>query len=475
MLNKLKTAWQNRDSMGDTSLERQQLEFLPAALEIQERPPHPAGRITAGLLILLFTIAVVWACFGEVNIVAVAEGKIVPQGQVKIIQPYERGVVAEILVSDGQLVSAGDPLVILDRSQTGPEQLRLEQENRQNRLNATRVSQFLIEVRESTGEHDIPAQLDDKLDIIPATVSWPEESTPSEIDNQTRLLQQQLAHFTAESHRLEQLIADKTAEQQVNRTVINKLNGTLPLISQRVEALQSLMNQKMAARVQYLELEQERVEQKNDLQASIARNRQLDAQLAELQQQQLSFIAQTQQDNLQQLIELNRQHSTMLEELNKARDLNSKQILSAPVDGIVQELAIHTIGGVVTPAQELMKIVPQSQQLMVEAWLENKDIGFVHNGQNAEIKINTFPFTKYGVIDAVVDNVSSDATADENRGLIYKARILMHKNTLWVDGREVNLVPGMSVSAEVKTGKRYLIEYVLTPLLRYKNESVRER
>ncbi|MBN0986204.1 biotin/lipoyl-binding protein [Amphritea pacifica] len=120
MLNKLKTAWQNRASMGDTSLERQQLEFLPAALEIQERPPHPAGRITAALLILLFTIAVVWACFGEVNIVAVAEGKIVPQGQVKIIQPYERGVVAEILVSDGQLVSAGDPLVILDRSQTGP-------------------------------------------------------------------------------------------------------------------------------------------------------------------------------------------------------------------------------------------------------------------------------------------------------------------------------------------------------------------
>ena len=170
-----------------------------------------------------------------------------------------------------------------------------------------------------------------------------------------------------------------------------------------------------------------------------------------------------------------REYLNISEELKKAQDLNRKQTLTSPVDGIVQELAIHTVGGVVTPAQPLMKVVPENQVLEVEAWLENKDIGFVTAGQNAELKVHTFPFTKYGIIDGVVTNISPDATVDEQRGLIYKAHIKMDKNFLNVDGRNVDLVPGMGISAEVKTGKRLLIEYLIAPLMRYKSESVKER
>ncbi|MBN1006598.1 HlyD family type I secretion periplasmic adaptor subunit [Amphritea pacifica] len=479
MLTTIRKNWQQRETLGDDRFESQQLDFLPAALEIKERPPHPVGRITAWLLISLFTIGVIWACFGQVNIVAVAEGKIVPQGQVKLIQPYEKGVVAEILVHEGQRVKAGTPLIILDRSQTQADQVRLEQELRQNRLNSTRIEGLLNSLQQS--EHlsgNGGSVLSSPLLTMNADQSgliWPENSTPIDIANQQALLLQQLNSYNAENARLDEQIEDKRAEQRVNAAVIAKLRGTLPLITQRVDALKSLLDRKMAARVQFLELEQERVEQQHDLQAALATNQQLAAQQKQLEQQRNSLLAQTQQDNLQQLIELNRQQASLQEELNKAQDLNKKQVLEAPVDGIVQELAIHTIGGVVTPAQQLMKLVPESQQLVVEAWLENKDIGFVEAGQPAEIKIHTFPFTKYGIIEAEVDNVSSDATADENRGLIYKARILMAKSSLWVEGKEVALVPGMSVSAEVKTGKRYLIEYILTPLLRYKSESVRER
>lgn len=132
-------------------------------------------------------------------------------------------------------------------------------------------------------------------------------------------------------------------------------------------------------------------------------------------------------------------------------------------------------GGVVTEAQTLMKIVPENQQLEVEAWLENKDIGFVTTQQSAEVKIHTFNFTKYGIIDGHVETISSDATVDEKRGLIYKAKVLLAKNSLMVDGREVQLVPGMGVSAEIKIGKRLLIEYLTAPLLRYKSESLSEK
>lgn len=141
----------------------------------------------------------------------------------------------------------------------------------------------------------------------------------------------------------------------------------------------------------------------------------------------------------------------------------------------MQQLAVNTVGGVVEPAQILMLVVPSEEKLIGEAMLENKDIGFVQQGQDAEIKIHTFPFTRYGVIEAEVLNVSSDAIATEQQGLIYEVKLLMDKSTLMVDEREVQLIPGMAVTAEVKTGKRRLIEYVMAPLLRYKQESIRER
>ncbi|MEH6445252.1 MAG: HlyD family efflux transporter periplasmic adaptor subunit [Oceanospirillaceae bacterium] len=151
------------------------------------------------------------------------------------------------------------------------------------------------------------------------------------------------------------------------------------------------------------------------------------------------------------------------------------RIIYAPVAGRVQELEVHTIGGVVTEAQQLMLIVPTEQTLEAEVFLENKDIGFVHNGMSAEVKIHTFPFTKYGVIDATISNVSTDATLDEKQGLIYKMQLALANNTIQVNGKTVNLIPGMSVTAEVQIGERRIIEFFLAPLLKGKQEALRER
>lgn len=463
--------WKHRATLGDGSLGRQEIDFLPAALEIKERPPHPATRVTACVLLVMFTIGVLWACIGEVDIVATAEGKIVPSGQVKQIQPYERGMVSAILVHEGQAVKAGDPLIELDQAQTGADSKRLTQELQQNRLNTYRLQQFQTFLN---NDQVLDSSSNKPHSSNPSLVNWPRASE-YQISQQQLLLEQEKQNFLAEQNRIEQLLKDKRAEKQVNQALINKWQGTLPLITERVDAVKKLLAKKMVSKAQYLELEQERVEQKHDLAAAKSTSMQLQAQINELAQQQVSMLAQMRAQNLQQLVDLEREYLNISEELKKAEDLNKKQILSSPVDGIVQELTIHTVGGVVTPAQPLMKIVPENQVLEVEAWLENKDIGFVTAGQNAELKVHTFPFTKYGIIDGVVTNISPDATADEQRGLIYKAHIKMDKNFLNVDGRNVDLVPGMSISAEVKTGKRLLIEYLIAPLLRYKNESLSER
>lgn len=145
------------------------------------------------------------------------------------------------------------------------------------------------------------------------------------------------------------------------------------------------------------------------------------------------------------------------------------------MSGTVQQLAVHTIGGVVTPAQPLLVIVPKEQSLEVEAFIENKDIGFVFAGQDVEVKVETFPFTKYGTIPAKVVHVSNDALNDEKRGLIYAARVKLSKSTMQLEKKIVNLSPGMAVTAEIKTGKRRVVEYFLSPLMQYKDESLRER
>lgn len=161
--------------------------------------------------------------------------------------------------------------------------------------------------------------------------------------------------------------------------------------------------------------------------------------------------------------------------MNKANRLTQLRILTSPVDGVVEQLIVNTIGGIVTPAQELLHIVPKNQLLEVNASLPNKDIGFVHTGQSAEIKIDSFPFTKYGIIDGEIIDISADAIEDEKLGLLFPLKATMQSQRINVNGKWVNLKPGMSVTVEIKTGTRRLMEFLLAPLMRGVSEGARER
>ncbi len=202
---------------------------------------------------------------------------------------------------------------------------------------------------------------------------------------------------------------------------------------------------------------------------------QLGANLADAQFRVENLKAETKTRIITEVLEQERRIEVLQKELVKAVEINQRQILYAPVDGKVQELAISTVGGVVTEAQQLMLVVPKEEQLELEVLLENKDIGFVEEGMQAEVKIHTFPFTKYGIVDAVVTNISDDAVIDEKRGLLFKMQLRMLRDWIDIDGKRVSLKPGMSVTVEMQTGERRVIEFFLAPLLRYQQESIRER
>ncbi len=455
----LKDAWSSRAAMGDKRLTQVERAFLPAALEILETPPSPSVRILSWSIVILFTIAITWACFGHIDIVAVAEGKIIPSGRTKVIQPLEKAVVKAILVKEGQYVNQGDALIELDRTLTGADQAKYTKELAF--INGTIKRQELFVKLLS-----YPGRAVDSAGL--------QAALPTDYD-QVQLLLQQWNSYRSRRDSLEAQLRENQAARRTSEEVIKRLEETLPLTVKRFQAYQKLKDEGAVSDFDYMDKQKEFIDQRQALAAERAHHEQLDAAVRTIEKEILALDAEARRQALAEIQDMQRQRQAMEEELTKATDLNAKQVLYAPVTGEVQQLVVTTVGGVVTEAQPLMLIVPKGAKLEAEVNVENKDIGFVREGQVAEIKVHTFPFTRYGVIDAKVTGITRDAVEDEKQGLVYKMRLEMARSSLMVDGKEVGLSPGMAVSAEVKTGKRRLIEYFLSPLIQHVDESVKER
>ena len=454
--------WKNRHKLAEKKLPTDLKSFLPPSLEVMEKPPHPAPRVILAIVFGICIFGLVWAVVGKVDVITVAEGKIIPSGKVKEIQSFDRGVVSRILVAEGQLVQSGEPLIELDRTQTRADEQRLLAEGNY--------------AEEKRRRREVMAEM---LRLPPGSRPTNEEiiNHPKITDGpkNAALLLEEYRSVVAQWQTLESQLEERRAEWAASQEIIKQLTQTLPLIEQRLAAYKSLYERKLVTMNEYLALEEERLRQFHGLESEKARSVQLTAAIKSMEKQIEAQKAQSLSEALNELDDLNRQCEAVTQELAKVRDLGSKQVLYAPVTGTVKGLVANTVGGVVEPAKVLMELVPMGETLEVEAFISNQDIGYVRAGQSAEVKIHTFPFTKYGVIDAKVENVAEDATVDEKLGLIYRTRLVLEKNTILVDGKEVPLLPGMAISAEIATDQRRLIEFFLAPLLRMKDESLRER
>lgn len=436
-------------------------EFMPAAIEVLERPASPIGRWLGRIIAALFVIAVIWACIGSLDIVAVAQGKIIPGGRVKQIQPLQDGQVKQIYVKEGQLVQKGQPLIELDQGLTGADETRLMSELKFARLNLYRQN----EIRHKLFPNEIGG----------GNGEWLNQLSSPELAFQNQWVEQQWFEYASQLRGVEQQLSAQQAELEMNHKNLDKFEAVLPIITQRVNSLSSLRKSSYVSENEYLELEQQRIEYQQEMRVTESRHAMLSSVIKETEQQISQLKAQFTQQNLAQIEEFQRQVSSLEQELEKAQLLNEKQILTSPVTGYVQQLAVHTIGGVVTSAQPLMLIVPQEDYLEAEVQLSNKDIGFVNIGQLAEVKIETFDFTLYGVVDGEVVDITADAIEDEQRGLVYKMRLKLKQDQLRVEGKWVRLIPGMRITAEVKTAKRRIIDFFLSPIQRATDSSLRER
>jgi hemolysin D len=311
-------------------------------------------------------------------------------------------------------------------------------------------------------------------DQKPALARPEQISDPQWLEAQ-QLFAGQVAEYRAKRDRADATLARRAAELRSTQELVHKLELTVPIAQQRAKDFKRLVDDSVVSRHDYLAREQARIEQEADLANLRSHLKETEAALKEAESERRQLITESQRTALDSMNEGLQKVSALEQDYLKADTRGKLMQLKSPVDGTVQQLAVHTVGGVVTPAQPLMVIVPHDHALEIEAFIENKDIGFVKPGQDAEVKVETFPYTKYGTLHAKVLSVSHDAINDEKRGLIYSARIKMEQATLPVDGVDVQLTPGMAVSVEIKTDRRRVIDYFLSPLLQHTQESLRER
>lgn len=454
-------AWRNRKAMDAPTRLPHELQFLPAALSIQELPVNPIARYIKWSIMVFSALVLLWACIGEIDVVATAQGKIVPSGKSKVIQPSEVAVVKAINVYDGQQVKAGDLLVELDVSQTGADVERLKSDLLAARVDSARAGALLEAIRGDQEPRLGAAQL----------VGASEE----QLHSAEQWLRGQYLELRTNVEQSQAVVEQRTAEIQASQATVESLRRTLPIAEQLAADYKRLLERNFVAKHAWLEKEQSRLDQERELAVQQARLIELKASRREAEQRRESIIAQTRRAMLDLQHESDQKVAALKQELIKAEERDRLTRLTSPVDGTVQQLAIHTNGGVVTEAQPLMVVVPKNQPVEVEAMLENKDIGFVRPGQDVEIKVETFTFTKYGVVHGKVVSISDDAIEDERRGLLYGMRVQLLQSYIRVGDEDISLVPGMVVSAEIKTDRRKIVDYFLSPLKVYIGESLLER
>ena len=421
-----KAAWQAESSRQlGTAPRGRATEFLPAVLEIQQAPPSPIGRAILWTILAVFTAGALWATFGWIDIVATAQGKIIPSGYSKTIQPYETGVIASIHVQDGQTVKKGDVLIELDPTLNRADRDRAVNEYRDAKVEAARL-RALIAGR--------------------GTFEAPGDSDPAYVVLQQQLLRDQLAEYQAKVAAAQHLADQRKAALDQTRENILRLEATVPMEAERAAAYKRLLEHEAVTKMDFLQAEGQRIDKTQELAGQKKRLQQDMAALAEADKHYRAMISEFQQSKQAELSILETKAASLTQDVTKAGQKADLQRLTTPIDGVVQQLAVHTVGGVVTPAQPLLIVVPQEHPVEVEAQVENKDVGFVSEGQPVEIKVEAFPFTLYGTIPGRVLTVSGDAAPIEKVGLVYPTRVSLDRGTIQVEGKQVHLTSGMAVT-----------------------------
>lgn len=454
----VRTALADEKKRAKGLIRTEEVSFLPAALEIIERPVSPTARATTWALLILLAATIAWLTLGRIDVVASAQGRLIPVDNVKIIQPAEAGVVRAILIRDGQRVRRGQPLVELDPTVSAAEAVQAERALETAELDRARARAILS-----------------ALDGHGLAFAAP-PGTPGDVAaNQAALARAQLEDIlaTAATHAADRQAA--VAARGEASVQAAKLTETLPLLDEQIAANEQLLAKGFVSKLKVIEMRRQRLSAARDRDIALQTSSKATAQMAAAGSGMTQSRAEARAKVLSDLTKADADVRLRREELTKARQRSSLQRLSSPVDGTIAQLAIHTVGGVVEAAKPIMVVVPSAGSLVAEVKVLNKDVGFVRRGQPVAVKIEAFPFTRYGTVPGRMIAIGSDAVEDEKLGLVYTARVSLARTAINRNGEVIQLTPGMVATADIRTGRRTIGSYLMSPVDEARLEAGRER
>ncbi len=436
-------------------------EFLPSALEIEETPASPLGRLIIWLIFLLIVVFLLWSYFAKIDKVAVARGKIIPAGKAKVIEPLEEGTVKAIYIKEGEKITKGQLLLELDTTIN-----RSSVDEYEKYLDILKLEEYLLKLH-----------LKKKFDI--STIrSNPEFSrlTENEIEFHTQLQQSRLSGYESKVATQEFVVIQRETELKIAITNLSRLKKRYTLLEDNEKKLAHLAKMGSISNFDWLEKKSEFDTISHEMDAQKVEVVRAENKIEEDKRTLNLIKREWLTDNLRQIVEIEKKVKITESQLKKVnRKLKLKNLYS-PVDGTVNQLEVTTIGEVVTPGQALITIVPDNMQLLAEVMVLNRDIGFVSVGKKAEIKLDTFSFQKYGIVEGTVIHVSPDAVIDkQTQNMVYKILIKPDKSKIWVDGKYIDLIPGMTLTAEIRIGRRRIIEFFMDPFMKFKGEAFKQR
>ena len=438
----------------------QELEFLPSALEILETPTSPIGRRIIYVIITFFLVALTWSIVGRTETVVTATGKLIPSGYVKVIQSADGGVIDKIFVKDGDKIQKGMPLIQFDTHE-----IKIAYET----IKAERDKQYAQNVYYGA----FLDTLNTKKFVQPVFDDLLSETK----ELYSGRLQTQWQAYTSKLALSDTQIDQIKLEQQSTQKKIDNLQEKLKIWDLKKLTEQKLYNKGLGSKLALDEVNQKHAEITRAIEIEQIALKTAKGKIKTVTQEKDEFVKNTHAGVLDKFIITKDALKKANLELDLQKEKLNRSVIRSPIDGTIEQLQIHTIDGVVKPAQAIATIVPEGESLIVEAYILNKDSGFIRLDQTARIKVDSFPFTKYGFITGKVDFISSDAQPHQTLGTVYKVHIkldtqyLKHKNT----NNKIPLSTGMTTTTEIKTGNRRVIEYILSPLVKTIDESLKER
>lgn len=454
----LKASWKADNARRKALIPSHETDFLPAALEVIERPVSPTARVAAWVLLVGLVITILWTVFGRVDVVASASGKLMPTGSVKLVQAPGPGVVRAIHVHDGDVVRKGQPLIDLDPTLSGAD--------------LAQAIKALV-----AAELDIARNraIADALSRRGLNFVAPPGTPPLVADTQRRLIAAQIAQLDASVSSLNAARASAMSDARSAQAQVAKLHDTVPILDREIENMNRLDAKGYAPGLRLLELQRQRRQEAGERDVAVTQISRGYSEAQKMAQQANQTREEARHTALADLAKAEAEAILRREEVTKASQKNRFERLVASVDGTIQQLDVHTIGGVVEAAKPLMILVPSSGGLEVEARILNRDVGFVRVGQEAAVKLEAFPFTRYGTVPGRVRSISRDAVQDKDLGLVYVATIILSRTDIEADGRRVALSPGLAATVDIRTGTRAIISYLLSPLQTSIAQAARER